>query len=509
MTAGFGSITSAYSTSSDNAPHTAVPLGASAGDVFTWVVMKANGDTITPPTGFTALDSAGEASIGSGFFTFSKVSDGTESGTFTGSASTYSKWLCLCFINNGVSSTLVSHNATDVYANYTSTIPCGTGSVASSSGDYIVGIFAVTDVGSAVTLSFTQPTGFTIENIGGNPILDVGGARGIALAYKTSPGETTAYSGTIDSSAATTFSGMGAAIVFTPSGGGGTTLGGSAESSSSGSLTTQYSSAIGSSSEAEFSSSLGSQYSATLGAGYEAGVGGTLTAQIAVQLSGAAETDSSYSVSTQYSSALVGAPESSAANALLAQYSFQISSSLESEVSGALSSNGQTTLVTASESGSSAPLSFALSSTLSTTYEAQSAYPIAAAIQLQTAQESEAAGALSSIYQSSILGANEYSAAGFLGESVTLLTAVEVAVPGSIGTAYSKLIGSAAETDAAFSLDSQYQFSVGAPHETAVAGALYQITANYLTGKVTLTPSLSAGISLKASLDGVISLNPS
>jgi hypothetical protein len=223
LTAAFGSITSAYVTYSDNAPSVSVPSGAAAGDVFIWVVKKGNGEIITPPTGFYALDSAEETSIGSGIYTFAKTADGTESGNFTGSSSAYSSWICLCWVTTGVSSTIVSHNANDTYAGYVSSVPCSTGSIASSSGDFIVGVFSATDAGTTSTLSFVPPSGFTTENIGGSPILDLGNSRGVALAYKTSPGETAAYTADINSTATTTFSGMGAGFVFTPSGGGGGT----------------------------------------------------------------------------------------------------------------------------------------------------------------------------------------------------------------------------------------------------------------------------------------------
>ena len=223
MTAAFGSITTAYVTYSDNAPSVAVPSGAAAGDVFIWVVQKGNGQTITPPAGFSALDTAGETSIGSGIYTFAKTADGTESGNFTGSSSAYSSWVCICWVITGVSSTIVSHNANDTYAGYVATIPCSTGSLSSSSGDFIAGVFFATDVGTTSTLSFTPPSGFTTENIGGSPILDLGNSRGVALAYKTSTGETATYTADINSTATTTFSGMGAGFVFTPSGGGGGT----------------------------------------------------------------------------------------------------------------------------------------------------------------------------------------------------------------------------------------------------------------------------------------------
>ena len=223
MTAAFGSITTAYVTYSDNAPSVAVPSGAAAGDVFIWVVQKGNGQTITPPSGFSALDTAGETSIGSGIYTFAKTADGTESGNFTGLSSAYSSWFCICWVQTGVSSTMVSHNADDTYAGYVSVIPCSTGSLSSSSGDFIAGVFFATDVGTTSTLSFTPPSGFTTENIGGVPILDLGNSRGVALAYKTSPGETAAYTADINSTATTTFSGMGAGFVFAPSGGASTT----------------------------------------------------------------------------------------------------------------------------------------------------------------------------------------------------------------------------------------------------------------------------------------------
>ena len=506
MTVTLGSITSAYSTSSSNAPSTTVPAGAVSGDKFIWLVMKANGDTITPPTGFTAIDSAGEASIGSGLFTFGKDATGTESGSFTGTASTYSKWMAICAVVKGASSTIEAHNMVVSYLGYVSSVPVSTGSVTSASSSFILGFFCATDVGSTNSFTFSPPASFTQDTL-----VEDGASRAVQLAYKTSTGETASYTGTLTpGTGPTTFSALGTAIVFTPTGGGGgTTLGTASEVDSAGALSTSYSFTLGSAAESDAPGALGAQYQFVLGSSVETDTASALSSQYTSTLTPAFESDVAGTPNFQYAFTLGFALEADTANPSSSQYSYTLQAALEVDTANALVAPGYL-LATAYETDSAQALSAQYAFTLGSSLETDTANPITAGnvYILGTAVETDSANPVAASYLKTLASALETDAANGIVVPFVLGSASEADTANPAIAAYLSRLATAVESDSANALKGGYQSVLGTAHETDFAAPFLQIITDYLTGTVSLRPSLSGSLSLIAALTGTVSLKP-
>ena len=215
-----GSITSAHVTYNDNAPTVAVPSGAVEGNVYAlfWSNLS-HGATLTWPDGFTEVsDLAHEASFGVDMRCALRAATGSESGSFTGSTTSWQHWRTVCAVITGVSATPDDAGGNGTYA-YASSASLTGASITTTGADRVILWAAATlSGGSAATPTLTPPAGLTTDTV-----IDFGNGSTIALADGTqaSAGSAT-YSGSmgfggVDDSR----SGLILTIALAQSGGGG------------------------------------------------------------------------------------------------------------------------------------------------------------------------------------------------------------------------------------------------------------------------------------------------
>lgn len=217
-----GSITNAHVTYGDNAPTVAVPSGAVAGNVYAlfWLNIT-HGATLTWPDGFTEVsDLAYEANSGADLRCALRVATGSESGSFTGSTTSWQSWRTICAVITGVSATPDDASGNGTYA-YTSSASLTGASITTTGADRVILWAAATLLGgSAATPTLTPPAGLTTDTV-----VDFGNGATIALADGTqaSAGSAT-YSGSMGfGGVADSRSGLTLTIALAQSGGGGIT----------------------------------------------------------------------------------------------------------------------------------------------------------------------------------------------------------------------------------------------------------------------------------------------
>lgn len=212
--------TEAHSNVSDNVPTAAVPASIAAGDDIVWAVAFVGSPTVTPPTGFTeCAESPNEGTLGSRMRVYRKTATGSESGSFTGSLSSFVAWQTICFVVTGVSNTLQDMDGNGTYQ-YASNVSMTGGNVTTGGTDrFIVSIFSnrAAAGGSGTLTSVTPPTSFTTS-----ASFDAGALHAIAVMYYTDPTDhTTAFSGSMLFSATGSKGKLVATLVYVDSGGGG------------------------------------------------------------------------------------------------------------------------------------------------------------------------------------------------------------------------------------------------------------------------------------------------
>lgn len=163
-------VTSNFSASSDNTPNAAVPAGGATGDVFLLVAKVRNDITIdTWPAGFTEIGaSPNEATLGSRLRLAIRAADGSESGTFTTTASAYYPWTCMAVLVSGISdTTLVDYDVAGSYAGFVSSVSLPAGTVTVPSGTYVAIWIAASTSGDATDVATqTAPSGYTTPSGG-------------------------------------------------------------------------------------------------------------------------------------------------------------------------------------------------------------------------------------------------------------------------------------------------------------------------------------------------------
>lgn len=212
MAGSFVAATEAFSSSSDNAPHAAVPAGV--GTVYIFAVLCREDITITWPTGFTERAAAGETSLGTRIRVATRTYTGTESGTFTAAASGFARWFARISLVDGVNPVPVSSSARAAYLGFVSSIPLTGNNVTDSTGDYIFWIGGSESGGGPSVPTPTPPSGFTARD--GNYAPGTDGDFISIADFTVVTGGTHAYSGSA-TAAATSRSGLVGTIAFNPS----------------------------------------------------------------------------------------------------------------------------------------------------------------------------------------------------------------------------------------------------------------------------------------------------
>lgn len=211
-----GTVTADRSTSNDNAPKVAVPAGASVGQLYCLVWSYLSSSSVPAwPEGFTEVLAVQENTVLGYTRVALRVCDGTESGFFLGSTSSYQQWEARCFIIGGVQASPEDAKGFASYA-YTSTAAATGASVTSGgAGRCALWIASSTSGGrTAATASVTPPAGFSPVSS-----IDRGDGTVLIIADSTIGAGSAAFSGSIDFGGVADSRGVTVStLVFAPAG---------------------------------------------------------------------------------------------------------------------------------------------------------------------------------------------------------------------------------------------------------------------------------------------------
>lgn len=198
MAIAYGTSTTGSSAGS-TAPSVSTPASTAAGDHLYWGVLSAaGGGAVTPPSGFTAVPSGTGLSVSTGnsnLNLYTKLADGTEGGTLTGSLASSAGWLCFAIrttgTNIGIDVKASGSNGDNGAA--TATIPA----ITTLNANELIYLLEC-DAGLGFT-SYT-PDGATTE------VLDIagGGSQALEIAYKATT-TATSYGSWVNTAAGGTY----------------------------------------------------------------------------------------------------------------------------------------------------------------------------------------------------------------------------------------------------------------------------------------------------------------
>jgi hypothetical protein len=215
-----GNITVTNNTNSSTAS-VSVPTGIAANDLITIIIIGNNHtDTWTPPSGFSEVGTVASVGIYGGLWVYQKVATGSESGSFSFTASGTAHWFLTCFTVTGVSTTLAANSENGVQSSYTASLSFAGASVATgAAGNYVVFVAAsIAGSGSSETVtSYTPATSFTNRYSNYNAAY---ASYSLKIDDWTDPtSHTTTYTSSSAMSASDNYGELAATLVFTPSGG--------------------------------------------------------------------------------------------------------------------------------------------------------------------------------------------------------------------------------------------------------------------------------------------------